>query len=270
MDFTFQENMEVKTLDTVPEQFRSFYKDKGDSTGFRVDSDNVVVKGAVESIGKLHATLKAVRGELSTANQKKSVDLGPLSDYGTDVPGIATYVKEKISGLTTQLDEAGKGGKVNIEKIKEEIAKANSGDMQKKDKRIEGLTGQLYKLLVENAAQEAISTEKGEATLLMPFVKEKVKVAEEDGVFKVFVVDAQGDRRFSGTTGGPMTLNELVKEMKGHEKFQRLFNSDRKEGGGGSPNHSNSGLIKKGDGEKSAVDKISSGLKKGQFSGARG
>ena len=44
-------------------------------------------------------------------------------------------------------------------------------------------------LLVENEATAAVAEAKGIPDLLLPFIRDQVKVVEEDGEFKVFVVD---------------------------------------------------------------------------------
>ena len=89
----------------------------------------------------------------------------------------------------------------------------------------------MYGLLVENNATNAVVDAKGVPELLMPFIKGQVKVIEEDGSFNVYVVDPQGDRRYSGITGQPMNIKELVMEMKANEKvraFIRIRGTNRR------------------------------------------
>lgn len=262
--FVFAEHMEVVKLDTVPEQFRVYYKDKGDGTGFKVDTENPVVKSTVEIVTGLHSSLTASRAE-AQGLKGKSVDLSLLGEFGSDVGSIAEGVKNKMNGLQTQLADLQKGGKVNVEKIKEEIAAQFATEIDGHKKRGEALTNQLYGLLVENAANEAIASEKGKPKLLMPFIKNQVRVLDEEGQFNVYVVNDKNERQYSGVTGQPLTMKELVLKMKADPTYQPLFDSEAPSGGGANTNQTN---FKPGSmnqkPEMNAVDKISAGLQKGQ------
>lgn len=251
MDFEFQE---VESLDVVPEQFKGLY---AEADGKYRLNDNY--KGVAEAVTGLNRSLKAARAEAKA--MKGKTDLSPLADFGEDPASIAETVKTRMQELEAQLANGDKA-KVNVDKIKEDLAKAHSKDLEKVSKRSEALQTQLYGLLVENAATTAIAELKGVPELLMPFVKTQVNVLEEDGEYRVFVVDGQGDRRYSGITGQPMSIKELVSEMKANEKFGRLFESEAPQGGGTPPGGRRP--VQQPRGEMSANDKIRAGLAKGQ------
>lgn len=259
MDFEFQE---VDSLDTVPEQFRGLYAEMDGK--FKL---NETYKGVAEAVNGLNRSLKASRAEAKALKGSK-VDLSVLSEFGEDPATIAEAVKSKMSELESQLANGDKA-KLNLDKVKQDLAQAHAKDLEKVNKRSEALQTQLYGLLVENAATSAIAEMKGIPELLMPFVKTQVNVVEEDGEFRVFVVDAQGDRRYSGVTGQPMSIKELVSEMKANEKFGRLFESEQQNGGGGTNPGSTKRPAQQQRGELSSVDKIKAGLAKGQAA-ARG
>lgn len=258
MDFEFTP---VDSIDKVPEQFRGIYK-QGDDGKFIVDD---TYKGVVEAITGLNKSLKAARAE---AKAKTPVDLSPLADYGRTPEEIKATVESRINELQEQVAKGG-DAKVNLEKIKQDLAAAHAKDLEKANKRSEALQNQLYGLLVENAATAAVVELKGVPELLLPFLKQQVKVVEEEGEFKVFVVDAQGDQRYSGVTGQPMTIKELVAEMKANEKFGRLFESEAPAGGGMPPRGGSTPPRQPGR-VLSANEKIAAGLAKGQFKAGRG
>lgn len=225
MKFNFAENRTVKNLDAVPTDFHGLYDKKEDGT--YALSEEPRVKSAVAAIVGLNQALVASRGETEAAKKGK-VDLGALSEYGDSVEGIAGKIKETIKALT-------EGGKVNVEKIRAEIAESFAKDGRAKDTRISALLGQLTSLLVDNAATSALGEAKGSADLLLPIIRNQVRVAEKDGKFLVNVVDAQNEIRYSGVTGQPMTIKELVGEMKGNATFGRAFDSEAPNGGGTKP-----------------------------------
>lgn len=230
MEFDFATNTSVPTLDKVPQDFRGLYKQDGDK--FVLDADNAAVKSAVSAITGLNNALKAARKE-----KAPTVDLAPLSEFGADPVAIKTKFNQTISDLTEQI----KG--VNIPKITEGIANEWKGKVDAAQTEGKALEGQLYEELVTSRATTAIAAEKGDVELLMPFVTKQVKTTRVNGKLAVQVVDGAGDVRFSGVTGQPMTVTELIKEMKGQERYGRLFNSESPRGGGSLPSTTSRGPL---------------------------
>lgn len=258
MDFEFTP---VDSIDKVPEQFRGIYK-QGDDGKFIVDDTH---KGIVEAVTGLNKSLKAARAE---AKAKTSVDLTPLADFGATPEEIKANITAKLTELQNELAKGGEA-KLNLDKVRQELADAHAKDLKKAGARAEALQNQLYALLVENAATAAVAELKGVPELLLPFIKNQVKVVEQDGEFKVFVVDAQGDQRYSGVTGQPMTIRELVSEMKANEKYGRLFESEAPAGGGMPPRGGQTPPRQQGK-VLTANEKIAQGLAKGQYKAGRG
>lgn len=257
MDFEFGE---VESLEKVPEQFRVLYSEgEGDKAGkFVVGQTHA---GVVSAVVGLNKSLKAARAE---AKAKTPVDLSGLADYGATVDEIKTGVTTKLKTLQDELAK-GDRAKLNLDKVREELAAGHAKDLEKANARGQALQGQLYKLLVENSATVAVAEAKGIPELLLPFIENQVKVVEEEGEFKVFVVDPAGDRRYSGVTGQPMTIKELVGEMKAAEKYGRLFESDNQQGGGGMP-PGGGGRSPPAKGKiLTANEKIAAGLQKKQY-----
>ena len=257
MDFEFTE---VDVIDKVPEQFRGLYKQIEDKK-FNLDP---AFKGVADAVNGLNKSLKAAREE---SKRKTPIDLSLLHDYGDTVEAIKAGIETKVKALQ---DEIAKGGeaKLNLDKVRAEMAEANSKALKQAGLRSEALQNQLYQLMVENAATAAVAELKGVPDLLLPFIKNQVKVVDQDGAFKVFVVDAQGDQRYSGVTGQPMTIKELVTEMKANEKYGRLFESEAAPGGGMKPGGGTRAPLPTGM-QLTANEKIAAGLAKGQYRGGR-
>lgn len=260
MDFEFDT---VETIDKVPEQFRGIYTEgEGDDAGKFVVG--TAFKATAEAISGFNKSNKTLRKEISEAKKGK-VDLSSLSTYGDDptsiLEGIQTAITAASSTKNQDVDKA-------VKSAKEAMTLANKTAMDKSDQRNQGLQNQLYSLLVENNATSAIAEAKGVPELLMPFVKNQVKVSEEDGEFKVNVIDSDGEVRY-GATGSQMSIKELITEMKSNEKYGRLFESEAPPGGGMPPGGGNRKPTPKGH-VLSANEKIAAGLNKGQFTNGRG
>lgn len=253
MDFDFQP---VEGLEAVPQQFRPLYTDKAGADGKFTVAE--MFKGAAEAVVGLGRALKSERA--AAKNRPAPVDLSPLSAFGDSVDAIAQGVTSKIKDLESQLAS---GGKVNIEKIKQDMAEAHKGEIAKLSARNTALQAQLYEHLVNSVAQGALAKEKGSADLLLPIVRQSVKVAEEDGKISVYVVDASGDRRYSGVTGQPMSIGELVAEMKLDKRYARGFDSEAPSGGGMTPGSGKGKPPSPNGAELSPVDKIKAGIAAG-------
>jgi hypothetical protein len=181
----------------------------------------------------------------------------PLSEFGTDPVTVANVIKARIEELQTQLKTA---GKADVEQIKAQLKTAYDAEKSKDTKRIEVLTGSMYRHVVVSQATQAIAAQKGDSNLLMPFVQQQIKVAEgDDGEIVAQVVDKAGNLRYSPITPGQvMTIAELVAEMKASTTYAKLFESTTPSGSGKRP--ASGGMPQSGV-TKSAVGKIASGLK---------
>ncbi len=239
----------VESLDKVPEQFRPLYV-AGSDGKFALGE---TFKGVAEAVTGLNKALKSERG-------RKMVDLSALADFGDTPEKIKEAFTSKIKDLEDQLAA---GSKVNVEKIRQEFATAHASEVTKHKNRAEALQSQLYGLLVDNQAVSVLAEAKGDTELALPFVRQQVKVVEEEGKASVHVIDKDGNRRYSTVTGLPMTIKELVVEMKGNARYARLFDSEALSGGGMSPGGGKPPIKPPAGAPRSALDKIKAGLDKG-------
>jgi hypothetical protein len=259
MEFKF--TPEIADINTVPEQFRGFYAQAGDKHKLRLDDP--VVKVSVETITGMTTALGAARADVKAA-KAKAVDLTSLAEYGDSPEKILESVKAKLEEAALQGD--GKA-KQQLEGIKKALQEAHAKELTGRDTRITALQAQLYTNLVDANATTAIAELKGVPELILPFLRQNVKVEEKDGKLEVRVVDAAGETRY-GAQGSPMTIKELVSEMKGQQKYGRLFESEAPNGGGTPPGQRrNNAVLQQTDRDKmSPTQKIQAGLRKGQAS----
>jgi hypothetical protein len=257
MGYDLEKNATVETIEEVPEDYRHFYEE---SEGKYTLSSDERLQGAIKLVTGQAKALTASRGEADTL-RKRAVDLSPLSSYGSTPKEISEAFIAKMEEIQNA------AGKDKIAKIKESMEKAAQQKIEPYVAKIGSLEGQLKELLVGNTAAKAVAEAKGSARLLMPHIERQVECVteQEDGreVYKVYVLDEQGQRRFSGTRAGEyMNIGELVEEMKKDKDFGRMFDSTAPQGGG-SPT-TGAGRTPSTGSKLSSVDKISVGLSKGQ------
>jgi hypothetical protein len=256
--FDFAENQTVESLDKVPSDFRGLYVE-GEGGKYTLNGDDATVGSAVKAIQGLNKALKASRAEVNDV-KSRIPDLSPLGDYGDTPEAIAEAFNTKVEELTA----AAKGKQAKdvdaaVKAAQEAMAKAHAKDLEKATVRNEALQAQLYTRMVSAEATEALAKAGAlNPALVLPFIEKQVKVSEEDGQFTVRVLDDKGTERFSGSTGGHLTIGELVQEMKADEQYAPLFKSEAPRGGGQRTTHTTGQRIPQG--EKSAVQKIAAGL----------
>lgn len=107
-------------------------------------------------------------------------------------------------------------------------------EIEAREGTIKGLKGALERRLVDAEATAALAEAKGSPKVLLPHIKAHVRVTEEDGEYVVQVVDAKGNPRIGDAKGNPMTIAQLVAEMKEDPEFARNFDGTGSSGGGAS------------------------------------
>jgi len=133
---------------------------------------------------------------------------------------------------------------------KETLTKKYTTDIESKDNTIGTLTRQLEKHLIENSAISAITEAEGSPDLLLPLIAQKAKVIPLDnGNLGIRIFGDDDIERLSPKAGStnPMSIVELVAEMKADSKLGRAFKASGTSGSGATS--SSSGFSSSGQGE---------------------
>lgn len=218
--------IEVEAIDKVPGEFRHLYESADGK--FKIAESHVPVANAVNGLNK---SLRAAREE---NKRTKPVDLSPLSDFGQTPAEIKANIESKLRDLQDTIAKT-PDQKLALDNLRADMLKAFDGEKKPLTEKVGAYRNQLYTLLVDNQATAAVAELRGVPKLLLPFVKQHVEVVEENGEFNVVVVDSRKERRYSGVNGSPMTIKDLVAEMKTQPEYSRLFDSEAPQGGGKAP-----------------------------------
>lgn len=208
----------VTTLDEVDEAHRPLY---------------------VESNGKFKLDVDAdPGGALKTALQRERESNGT---YKTRLKklGIEEREDDEVSELL-QLGEKAKQGLARsedqIEQVKQQLTKTHQKELEKKVQQINELTTSLERVLRDDAAKTALVTNKGDVDLLLPHVQSKTAIVRDDDGNYVARVKGEKDGEFRlNDAGDPMSVDELVAEMRADKKFERAFEGSGGSGGGARP-----------------------------------
>lgn len=221
MEFEFGKSGTVETLDVVPEQFRGLYA-PGEGGKFTLNSASAGIATAIDG---LNSALRNERKTTSTLRGQKDLGATLKEHLGFDSIEDAKAKLEELTAVVASkanIDPAKL--KADIEKgfvAKEEGYKTNQAKMQ----------ATLDKYLVESAGLSALAELKGNSKLLMPIIKAQAVVVADGDEYVVRIKDAAGDYR-GNTSGGFMSVADLVKELKASADYGVAFASDAPNGGG--------------------------------------
>jgi hypothetical protein len=219
----------------LPDDVKTFYKpvDGKDKT-FVLDVE--AVEGyALEDVTGLKNTLGKERTEKDKLKQavKAFEGLDP------------NETREKLTKLeellkidpTKQADEI---ANQKLEALKKQLTDRHQKEVEDREKAISRYRDTVYDLKIRATATEAIAAEKGVPELLLPHVQRQTRLKEtDDGKFIVEVIDAAGNVRIGDANGNPMTIAQLVAEMKSSAVYGRAFEATGSGGSGGG--HDNGG-----------------------------
>ncbi len=217
--------LSVDKLDDVEETVRGLYTEKDGKFVLDVADlpDDTGLKTALQKERKAR--------EDAEKQVKKWQRLGKSEDE------IAALVAKAEEQAQTEAERKGEW-----EKLKAQMNDKHQADLKAKDDAVSAMRRALERHLVDAQATSAIAALKGVPDLLLPHVQRHVKVAEENGEFKVIIVDGKGDPRVDGK-GEPLTISDLVAEMRGSEIYGRAFEGSGAAGSGKPPANNGGGNL---------------------------
>lgn len=212
----------IDKIDEVEEASRALYVEKDGKFHLDVDGieDTSGLKKALESERKRAGDLEK--------QIKKWQRLGKSDDE------IEALIAAQEERTTTEAERKGEW-----DKLRAQMNEKHQAELVKKDESLAAMRRRLEAELVDAKATAAIAAAKGVPDLLLPHVQRHVKV---DDNFVVHVVDAKGDPRVNGK-GEPLSISDLVAEMRQSDVFGRAFEGNGQSGSGTRPGNAGGGNL---------------------------
>jgi len=255
MDFTFEDNAAVEGDEDafhtrVPEQFRAFYQ-KTDQ-GFTLREDMAAPAKVYDG---LRGSLRKSRKEAEDF-KKRAKQIDQWSDLGSPEEVRAKLAEAEARALK------GATNKVDLEKMQAELKAHYEGKLTEASEQVKRINATLESHLVEAVAVAALAKQGiTDPTLLMPHIRNRVRVQEgEDGKHVVRVLDEEGAVRGS-LAGGFMTIPELVAQMSDDPRFRAAFPPRGTSGSGAPPAAPGGSALTQRGVPRSAMQKLEAGLK---------
>jgi hypothetical protein len=219
-----------EVLTSLSDDLKKEYKKQSNGT-FLLDV--TAVDGfALEDVRGLKSALSSERTTRESAENKlksfEGLDVDKARDAIKKVQEMENWtpeqkVKEQIATIKTQMEEK------------------HRGELTKKEEEVSMLTQQLQKKMIDSEAIKAISENGGSpksASVLLYPIRELTRMRKTDkGDFVVEVIGTDGNPRISPASGStsPMSISELVAEMKNNEAYAPLFDGTGATGTGATP-----------------------------------
>jgi hypothetical protein len=214
--------LSVDSIENVAEAFRPLYVEKDGK--FKLD----VNLPEPEDTSGLKTALQKER-KAREAAEKQTKSWQKLGKTESEIEELLATQAE------AEADKAAKAGE--WDKLRAQMNEKHAIDLKAKEETISAMRKRLEAELVDAKAVAAIAAAKGVPELLLPHVQRHVKVSED---FNVMVVDAKGDPRVNGK-GDPLSIPDLIEEMKANEIYGRAFEASGQSGSGTRPGNNGGG-----------------------------
>lgn len=205
----------VPSLDGIDESLRALYR-KTDS-GYVLDADGE----PADEVAGLKSALAKEKQEMLELKQKLD---------GLSKNELAELKKLKKVAEDAERERLERDG--NWEAVKSQMLKKHQEEMEALTSKMGGVQSQLERVLVDQAAIEAILANKGNPKLLLPIVKASLRLVEENGQQVVRVVNGQGQPIVANAKGDPMTIAGYVEGLRAEPDYQAAFAASGASGGG--------------------------------------
>lgn len=213
----------LDSLDAVDEPLRPLYEQDGDTFRLKIDG--------LPDVSAIEAKAKTAQNEAIAERKKRQA----WEAIGKTPEEIAEMLSAQAQREEERLNKAGEW-----EKLRAQMNEKHAADLEAERTNSTRMRGALDRHLIDAAATAAIAAAKGVPQLLLPHVQRHMKVVEENGEYVAQVVDAKGDPRINGK-GEPLTVADLVAEMRQSEIFGRAFEASGQSGSGKQPGNGGGG-----------------------------
>ncbi len=213
----------VDSLDGMDDAAKALYVQDGEK--FKLDVD----VPQPEDTSGLKNALQAER-KIANALDKKVKNWEKL---GKQPEEIQELIEAQELQARSQAEKRGE-----FDKILAQVNEKNIQALKAKDETIGQMRKRLESELVDAKAIAAIAAAKGKTKLLLPLVKNQLRVDEN---FNVVVLGADGETPKVDDKGNPVGITELVNEMRQSEDYGSAFEGAGHTGSGTRPTNGSGG-----------------------------
>lgn len=203
-------------------------KTLGDDSEALSDILEQASKEATAVAAKEAAGLKKKRDELLKANTKLKENQIP-DNFDMEEYNSLVAKKAEMEAAQQAAEEAKLVGSENWDTLKKQLNMAHAEELTTVQttaaQEYQEIRDSYFGELKTNALMSEIQNEKGNSFFLLPHALKNVDIRknEDTGAYTPVIIDAKGDPRLDDTTGEPLTVKNLILEMKADDRFAPAF-----------------------------------------------
>lgn len=147
--------------------------------------------------------------------------------------GIDPEEHKKLKQAAEEAERKRLAGEGDWKALETQLVKKYEGEIEKERGERGKMRSALEQYLIDREALSELAKVSDSPKLLLPHIRSRMKVVEQDGAFHARIVDETGNIRIGkGQGSSPMSLSELVEEMKQDKEFAPAFRGTGSSGGG--------------------------------------
>lgn len=220
-------------------------------------ADKTFTQSEVDAlIAERNKAIEANRNEVLNENRA-------LKEKYKAFEGVDLEEHKKLKAEREKADRERQEAAGNFKALETQLLEKHNNDKKTWETELTRYRSAIDNYLIDSEAVRELADVTESPDLLLPHVKQHMKVFEENGKFVARIVDANHNIRIGKGAGAtPMTLSELLEEMKQDKRFALAFKGTGSSGGGASrSNASGGGHDVAAGGFMQDVEKIASGQK---------
>jgi hypothetical protein len=213
----------VADINAVPEPLRPFYRQEGSAY---VLDDPAELRGHLTNLKNEN---KTVKGKLANLRQLEELGLSPDE--------AKQLIADRDAAAERRAKEEG-----DWTSLREQLEANHNKKAEEWNGREKKLLTTIDRVLVQDAARSALSDPEieGNPTLLLPLIRDRVKVTETEDGFELQVLREDGAPLLNGENK-PATLKDLFLDMKAKPEYAGAFKGVNQSGGGAPPGKGGNG-----------------------------
>jgi hypothetical protein len=209
--------LEIDSVDGLDDSVKKLYVQK-EGGKYRLD-----LADEVPDVTGLKTALNSERTARSNAEKAAREAQTTLERFRDVDPDKYRDLLGREKDLTTQ----SKGW----ETMRDQLNETHKKELEAREGRITGLVGTLESQMITNVALAEIERAQGSTTLLLPHIRDRAKLVEENGKFHVRLFDEKGNPMIDNQ-GAYLTIQAFVTQLKASQDFSGAFKGAGASGGG--------------------------------------
>lgn len=179
---------------------------------------------SAEELARIKRALEKANKEAAQYRTQAKQFKEAIGDVDPDA--IKELLAEREQARIRKAEERGE-----FEKLKQALVEKHTQELEAARKQVKAVESTMERYLVDSQITQSIAELEGNAKLLKPHVRSSVKVVQEEGDYRVVVLDEDGGTRYN-SNGDPMTIHQFVEQLRDDADFGNAFKAKVKSGTG--------------------------------------